>query len=245
MNIGSTLITDAQAPEAMEPAQRAFDHPAPAAQMLLAFDAPPGNARHDASLTQPLAVAAIVVALVGVQLVRALSGPARQARDFGQRLHQGLQQTRVMNVGRRQLRRQRQAALIDDDVMLATELVPVCRIGAGVIPAEGGKERWPSRCWRVPIRVDRAGVTYAAPPRAVAARLLRFANHAGASNRSSRSRNPSPWAGTPRGCRYAGRTGFRSAQPGRSTWGGHPWATAYGPAAAAQWPSKAHRKESA
>ena len=74
--------------------------------------------------TQPLPVTAIVVALVSVQLGQALSGPAGQARDLGQRAHQGLQQPRVMDISRRQLRCQRQTALVDDDVMLATELSP-------------------------------------------------------------------------------------------------------------------------
>jgi hypothetical protein len=133
-----------------------------------------------------------------------------------------------MNVSRRQLRRQRQSALVDDDMMLATELSPVRGVGAGVIPAEGGKERWPSRCWRVPIRSGHAGVTCAAPPRAGAAKRQLFANRADASSTSSRSRSPSPAGGTPKGCLCEARKGFRSGRRGRSTGGGHPWVKAYG-----------------
>ena len=234
MNIGTPLVADTQAPEPMEPAQRSLDHPAPAAQVLLAFDASPGDTWSDAPLAQPLAVAPIVVALVSVQLGRTLSGPARQPRNRWQCPHQRLQQARVMNIGPRQRRYQWQPTLIDDDVVLATELAPVCGVGAGVIPAEGGKERWPSRCWRVPIRSGRTGVTCGAPPRAGAARRRRVANRADASSTSSRNRSPAPWASTPRGFPCAERTGCRSKQRGRSAGGDRPWARVCGPAAAVQ-----------
>lgn len=139
MNIDTPLVADTQAPEPMEPAQRSLDHPTPAAQVLLAFDASPGDAWSDAPLSQPLAVAPIVVALVSVQLGRTFSGPARQPRNRWKCPHQRLQRARVMNIDPRQRRYQWQPTLIDDDVVLATELSPVRGIGAGLIPAEGGE----------------------------------------------------------------------------------------------------------
>ncbi len=66
MDVSSTLVADAQAPESMQPAQRSFDHPTPTAQMFPAFDAPPGNPWLDALVAQPLPVNPVVVALVGV-----------------------------------------------------------------------------------------------------------------------------------------------------------------------------------
>jgi len=44
-----------------------------------------------------------------------------------------------MNIGCRQLCYQWQASLIDDDVVFASELSPVCGIAVGVIPSEGGE----------------------------------------------------------------------------------------------------------
>ncbi len=120
MNISATTVPDAKASEAMKPAQGAVDHPAPSAQMFLGRNATPGDAWGDSPQAQPLPVAAIVVAFVGVQLGGPLSGSAGQARYFRQRTHYGLQQSRVMDVSRSQLRRQGQAALVDDEVMLAT-----------------------------------------------------------------------------------------------------------------------------
>ena len=243
MNISSPFVTDAQTPESVQPAQRPLDHPSPTPQMLFAFNASPCDPRRDAALTQPLAMAPVVVALVGVQLGRAFPGPACQARDRRQRLNERLQKARVMNIGCRQLRHQWHAALIDDDMVLAAELSPVRGIAAGVIPAEGGKERWPSRYWRVPIRSDRIGATCAARTHAGTARLQRFASRAAAASTSYRCRSPFPAVGTPTEYRCAGRKECRSTQRGRSSEGGPRWGKACEPAAAVQWPSKAHRKE--
>lgn len=99
MNIGSPFVTDAQTPEPVQPAQRPLNHPSPAAQMLFAFDAPPCDPRRDTALAQPLAMAPVVIALVGMQFVWAFPGPACQASDRRQRLNERLQQARVMDIG--------------------------------------------------------------------------------------------------------------------------------------------------
>ena len=138
MNIATPFDPDAQEPEAMQSAQRSFNRRAASAEMLFAFDAAPRGAWGDAPLIQPLAVIPIVVALVNVQLARMLAGPARQPRDFRKHPDQRLQQVRVMNIGRQQLRCQRQPVLIDDNVMLTTELSSFRGVGAVVIPADGG-----------------------------------------------------------------------------------------------------------
>lgn len=208
MNVGSPFIANAQAPEPMQPAQRSLDHPAPTAQAFTAFDAAPGDANPDAGTVQPPALAEIVVALVCVQLVRPLARPATQAGDRRQRPNQRLQHPRVMDIGPREPGHQRRTALIDDDVVLVTELSPVRGIGAGVIAPQGGEGTLAERCSRVTNRSDRTGATCAMPPHAGAATRQRVANHAGAASRSCRCRSPSRGAGTPRGC--------RSTQPGRS-----------------------------
>ena len=197
VDVSSTLIADAQASEPMQPAQRSLNHPSTPAQVITAFNAASGDAGLDALSAKPLPVAAVVVALVGVQLGGPLAWSSPQASYCGQTLNEWAQQLRVMDVGRRKLDRQGQPPLIDDDVVFATELAPVGGIGAGVIPAEGGKERWPSRCWRVPIRSGRTALTCARPSRAIASTRRPSASHASASSRSCRSRSPSPWAGTP------------------------------------------------
>lgn len=73
MDVSSTLVPNAQPPEAMQPAQRSFDHPSPTAQMFPAFDSSSGDPCLDTSAAQPLPVGSVVVALVGVQLGGALA----------------------------------------------------------------------------------------------------------------------------------------------------------------------------
>jgi len=132
MNIATPFVSDAQEPEAMQSAQ----HRAASAEMLFAFDASRCVGRCPAD--SPLAVLQIVVALVSVQLAWMLAGTARQPRDFRKHPDQMLQQVRVMNIGRRQMRCQRQPVLIDDNVMLTTKLSSFRGVGAVVIPADGG-----------------------------------------------------------------------------------------------------------
>ena len=139
MNFSAFFLLEAKTPQPMQPAQRSLNHLASAAQVLLAFSVTSGYAWGDASQPQPLLVVAIVIAFVSVQLGWAFSGSACQAKYLRQRQYRRLQQLRVMNVSRRQLRCQGQAALVDDGVMLATELSTVHGVGAGVIPAEGGR----------------------------------------------------------------------------------------------------------
>jgi len=241
MDVSSTLVSDAQPPEAMQPAQRSFDHPTPTAQMFRALDAPPGDPWLDALGTQPLPVGSVVVALIGVQLGGTLARSPRQTSDSWQTLNERAQQLGVMDIGRRELDHQWQPSLIDDDVMFATELAPVGGVGAGVIPAEGGKERWPSRCWRVPIRFGRTAVTCAAPIRAGAATRRPSANRASAASTSCHSHNPTPWVGTPKECRSEAQRGCRSGQPGHSREDGRRWEKEHGRAAAVQSPPTTHR----
>ena len=50
MDISPVLVADLQAPEAVEPAERLFDHPAVASQAVLGLDTTAGDAGDDASL---------------------------------------------------------------------------------------------------------------------------------------------------------------------------------------------------
>jgi hypothetical protein len=216
MNVSSTLVSNTQPPEAMHPAQGSFDNQTPTTRRFPTFDAPPDDPWLDALGAQPLPVGSVVVALVGVQHGWALARSPLQASDGWQTLNLRTQQLGVMDIGRRKLDCQRQPPLIEDDVVFATELAPVCGIGAGVIPAEAGKERWQSRSWRAPIRSGRTALTCAAPIRAGVATRQPSANRASAASRSCRRRSPSTWAGTPMGCQCEVRRGCRSGRPGHS-----------------------------
>src|SRR5258708_23028519 len=75
MDLRAQLVTDGEPAEAIEPGQRALHHPAMPSESLARFDAPAGDPRDDAALAAGGATARGVVALVGIQLVRAPARP--------------------------------------------------------------------------------------------------------------------------------------------------------------------------
>ena len=70
MDVSPVLVADLQAPEAVEPGERPFDHPAVASQAVLGFDTTAGDAGDDAALAQGQTEVTVVVTLVGMELVR-------------------------------------------------------------------------------------------------------------------------------------------------------------------------------
>jgi hypothetical protein len=76
MDVSPMLVADLQAPEAVEPGERPFDHPAVASQAVLGLDTTAGDAGDDAALAQGQTEVTVVVTLVGMELVRSATGPA-------------------------------------------------------------------------------------------------------------------------------------------------------------------------
>jgi hypothetical protein len=76
MDVSPVLVADLQAPEAVEPGERSFDHPAVASQAALRLDTTAGDAGDDAALAQGQTEVTVVVTLVGMELVRSATGPA-------------------------------------------------------------------------------------------------------------------------------------------------------------------------
>lgn len=113
MQFCATLIANAQAPIAMQPGEGALDDPAPAPEAFTRFLSAPRNAHCDASLAQQVTAERIVIPLVGMQLVRPTAWSSRQSCHRRQGSHQRSKHLAVMPISRRQLRHQRQAALIN------------------------------------------------------------------------------------------------------------------------------------
>jgi hypothetical protein len=100
MNIVALLVTDPQPPIAVQPRQRSLHSPAMAAQPLAALDAAPGDPGNDPSFSQRLTAERMVVALVGVQLLRPAARPARLPVVHGwDRVDGRLQQLAIVAVG--------------------------------------------------------------------------------------------------------------------------------------------------
>ena len=96
----------------------------------------PGDPRGDAASAQGTAQGRGVVGLVGVQLGRALAGPARfapRADDRRDRVDQGEQLGRIVGVGGREADGQRDAVAVHDQVVLGAGLAAVGRVRAGLL----------------------------------------------------------------------------------------------------------------
>ena len=121
------LVADLQAPEAVEPGKGAFNHPAVATKSVLGLDAATGNARDDAPLAQGQAKVPVVVAFVGVQLVRS---PARSTAGFGTDglygVDGGEHHPRVVDVGGAHEDRERYALGVDHKMALPALFASVC-----------------------------------------------------------------------------------------------------------------------
>jgi hypothetical protein len=76
MDVSAALVADLQAPEAVEPGGRPFDHPTVASQAVLGLDATAGDAGDDAALARGQTELTVVVTLVGMELVRSAAGAA-------------------------------------------------------------------------------------------------------------------------------------------------------------------------
>ena len=85
MEVGAAFVAGAQAFEAVEPGEPAFDDPADLAQPGAVGDAAAGDARDDAALAQPPPVLVEVVAAVGEQLSGLAPRPPRSPRIGGTR----------------------------------------------------------------------------------------------------------------------------------------------------------------
>jgi hypothetical protein len=140
MDVRATFVADRQAPIAIEPGQCAFHHPAMPTQSLTRLDAAAGKAGNDATLAAGGATggaaARIVVALVGMPLERTTTrSPTRATRlaDGWDRVQGSLEQPRVVNVGRREDHRERDAGAVNDQMAFASRLAAVGGIGAGLL----------------------------------------------------------------------------------------------------------------
>lgn len=67
MDVGPPLVADAQPTKCVEPGEAALDNPAVSAQAILGFDAPTGNTRDNAALSEVVTAEGEIVSLVGVQ----------------------------------------------------------------------------------------------------------------------------------------------------------------------------------
>lgn len=131
VNVVTALVADSQAAVRAELGQGALDHPAMTPEPFLGFDALASDPATDSASPQITPAATVVVALVGMELGRALAGTAPRALDRGNRLDQFLEDDLVGDVGRGELERKGNTLLVDQNVALRARFAAICWIRAG------------------------------------------------------------------------------------------------------------------
>ena len=120
MDLGTTLIADAQATEVMQVGEAAFHDPALTAETGAVRSAPAGDQRPDATPTQKTTVAVVVVAAVGQETI-GLAARSTTPTPDGAGM-QGVQQRHelgdVVAVAAGQRDRQGDARGVDQEVVL-------------------------------------------------------------------------------------------------------------------------------
>ena len=131
MDLCSTLIADGQAPELIQPGERALDDPAVASQPLAGVFPLAGDPDADAATAQETAAAWDVIRLVGMQLDGTLASLTTGTRDRRKRIDQLLEDGAVMPVGPRQAADERGAGVVRNKVALRARLAAIRRVRAG------------------------------------------------------------------------------------------------------------------
>ena len=130
MDVEPALVADREATKASEPSKGALNNPSVLAQPLAALDATARDAVLDATPEAGASATAVVVGLVGMQLVRAAPRVAALAGHEWESVEQFLERLAVVGVGPGQQKGERDAATVGDEVALGACLTPVRRVRA-------------------------------------------------------------------------------------------------------------------
>jgi hypothetical protein len=134
MDIVASFVPDREATIAMEPRVRAFDDPATDAQAAAIRRSPPGQDRDDALCKEAIAMGLRIVAPVALEGIRTAAGPAASATDGGQRGDERIELGDVIDVGRRHLGDERDAARVGNEVMLGARLAAIGWVRSSFFP---------------------------------------------------------------------------------------------------------------
>lgn len=159
MDVRAALIANLQPSKAVQPRMRALYDPAMTAEPLLRFNSLAGDPRCDPSSAQGRLVFSRLIALIRVQLDRALAGTSSRPLDRLDGIQGLLKHRGVVDVGSCQADRERDALSIDNKMPLCTLFAAIRWIlpgffappGAGTVEAsmearlQSIRSAWPNR----------------------------------------------------------------------------------------------------
>lgn len=134
MHVGTAFIADSESTEAVEPGDGAFHHPPTGAESAAVRRAPPRQDRDNATRPKPIAVRLGVIASIALQGAWRTSWPPAPAPDRRQRIDHRIEVGDVVDVCRRHLRDERDAARIGDEVVLGTCLAAIGWVRSSFFP---------------------------------------------------------------------------------------------------------------
>lgn len=135
MYIGTSLETNTEATEVMQPSMRAFHDPAIFAKATAMFGTALGDHRLDTAISQRLPMSLGVVTTIGVDHTRSVQWVAAQSANRRNRVDQRQQLRDVVDVRAGQDRGERRAVGVGDDVVLGTGSRSIGRVLPSFWPA--------------------------------------------------------------------------------------------------------------
>ncbi len=133
MDVGPPFVAHAQTAEVIEPGERALHHPAMPTQALAGIGALARDADPDMAAGECPPAARIVVALVGMDLVRALAATAVRLPNGWDGIEQPLEDDRIVAIGAGQEGGEREPGPLDHKVVLRPRFAAIRRVGAGLL----------------------------------------------------------------------------------------------------------------
>lgn len=129
MGVDAAFEADTQLAEGGNPGVSSLDHPTMAAQAIIALNTFTCDSHFDATVTQMRSAALVVIAFVGMQLVRPAARLANAPWHRWQCVDEFFEDDRVVPVRTGHAEHHRDAVAIRDDVTFAAEFAPVCWVG--------------------------------------------------------------------------------------------------------------------
>lgn len=134
MHVGPAFIAHSQPAELMQPGEGSLDDPARGAKMAAMLAAPLADLRTDATLTQECAIPFAVIAAVGLNVCRLDQRMTASTGNLCHALNKRHELRAVVAVGAGQDDIQWRAVAIDEEMVLATRLAPISRVGPSFFP---------------------------------------------------------------------------------------------------------------
>ena len=130
MDVGAAFVTDQQTTEAMEPSERALNHPAHLAQAVFSL-ASSWNHRANAPASACRATSLEVIGFVGIQTLGSFSRASTRNSHRRHGIQKWLQHATVVDIGSGQQDRQRQTLVVGQQMVFGARTAAVGRVGSG------------------------------------------------------------------------------------------------------------------